>query len=214
MSSFHRDRRLRPQQSQPSEVGHSPVVDVGTQVGTGVPRLVLVVGLPGAGKTTRAKELVAERRALLLTPDAWMMSLFGREFERDGWSASRDVLEGQLIKLAVEVLRLRLSVVLDFGLWSRDERSALRWLARSVDASAEVVYLPVDKATQLRRIQCRQQEAPDQNFLITEAQLDTWRAQFEVPDASELAGAEPPPFPPDGFADWPAWAAERWRTRS
>lgn len=141
------------------------------------------------------------------------MSLFGREFESDGWSASRDVLESQLIKVAIEVLRLRLSVVLDFGLWARDERSALRWLARSVDALPEVVYLPVDRTTQLRRIQSRQQQAPDRNFLITEAQLDEWRAQFEVPDAAELAGADLP-APPDGYADWPAWAAERWPARS
>jgi predicted kinase len=172
-----------------------------------------MVGLPGAGKTTRAKELVAERPALLLTPDAWMMSLFGLQYERDGWSASRDVLEGRLITLAIEVLCLRLSVVLDFGLWARDERSALRWLARSVGASPEVVYLPVDKGTQLRRIQSRQHEAPDRNFLITGAQLDEWRAQFEAPDAAELAGVGLP-SPPDGYANWTAWAAERWPARS
>jgi predicted kinase len=213
MRPFRRDRRSRPHQPQRSEARHSPVVDLGTEAATGIPTLFLIVGLPGAGKTTRAKELMAERHALLLTPDAWMMSLFGREFERDGWSASRDVLEGQLIKLAIEVLRLRLSVVLDFGLWARDERSALRWLARSVDASPEVVYLPADRATQLRRIQRRQQAAPDRNFLITEHQLEKWRAQFEVPDAAELAGADLP-SPPDGYADWAAWAADRWPARS
>jgi predicted kinase len=40
------------------------------------PTLFLMVGLPGAGKTARARELAAERQALLLTPDAWMISLF------------------------------------------------------------------------------------------------------------------------------------------
>ena len=80
------------------------------------PTLFLMVGLPGAGKTARARELASERQALLLTPDAWMISLFDG-VQPDG---KRDILEGHLIALATEALRLRLSVVLDFGLWTRD----------------------------------------------------------------------------------------------
>jgi predicted kinase len=37
--------------------------------------ILLMVGLPGAGKTTRAKELAAANRALRLTPDHWMIPL-------------------------------------------------------------------------------------------------------------------------------------------
>ena len=86
-----------------------------------------MVGLPGAGKTTRARKLAAEHRALRLSPDAWMIPLFG-ESEADG---KRDVLEGRLIWVALQALRLGTSVVLNFGFWARDERSALRWPARS-----------------------------------------------------------------------------------
>ncbi len=103
-----------------------------------VPTLFLMVGLPGAGKTTRATELAAEHRALRLSPDEWMIPLFG-EPESGG---KRDVLEGRLVWLALQALRLGTSVVLDFGLWGRGERSALRWLAASAEASCQVVYLP------------------------------------------------------------------------
>jgi Predicted kinase len=89
--------------------------------------MFLMVGLPGAGKTTRAKELAAANRALRLTPDHWMIPLFGDSMA-DG---KRFVLEGRLISVALQALRLGTSVVLDYGLWGRDERSALRWLARS-----------------------------------------------------------------------------------
>jgi predicted kinase len=92
-----------------------------------VATLFLIVGLPGAGKTTQAKELAAKHRALRLTPDEWMIPLFG---ESDA-GGKRDVLEERLICVALQALRLGTSVVLDFGFWSRDERSALRWLARS-----------------------------------------------------------------------------------
>jgi predicted kinase len=84
--------------------------------------LFLIVGLPGAGKTTRAKEPAAKYRALRLTPDEWMMPLFG---EPDA-GGKRDVLEGRLSCIALQALRLGTSTVLDFGLWGRDERSALR----------------------------------------------------------------------------------------
>jgi predicted kinase len=71
----------------------------------------LTVGLPGAGKTTRAKELAATNRALRLTPDHWMVPLFGEPMA-DG---KRFVLEGRLISVALQALRLGTSVVLDFG---------------------------------------------------------------------------------------------------
>lgn len=173
------------------------------------PVAFLMVGLPGAGKTTRAIELAAERHALLLNPDTWMIPLFGRYFESEGWAASRDLLEGKLIALAIDALRLGVSVVLDFGLWGRDERSALRWLANSAGASAEVVYLPVDRTTQLARIRRRLEDAPEQNFPMTEAQLDRWAAQFQAPENPELTGTDTP-TPPTGYVDWLVWAAERW----
>jgi predicted kinase len=105
--------------------------------------MLQVVGLPGAGKTTRAKELAAANRALRLTPDHWMIPLFGDPMA-DG---KRFVLEGRLISIALRALRLGTSVVLDYRLWGRDERSALRRLAHSAGASCQVVYLPWTKTS-------------------------------------------------------------------
>jgi len=167
--------------------------------------LLLMVGLPGAGKTTRAKQLALAHRALRLTPDEWMIPLFDGT-QPDG---KRDVLEGLLITVALQALRAGTNVVLDFGLWGRDERSALRWLARSAGASCQVVYLPVDKDVQRARITHRQATAPHQTFPMTETHTDRWREQFQVPDAAELAGGTVP-GPPAGWPGWPEWAADRW----
>jgi predicted kinase len=177
-----------------------------TQKGSAqAPTLFLMVGLPGAGKTVRARELAAERGALVLTPDAWMIALFGQS-QPDG---KRDLLEGRLIALAIEVLRLRLSVVLDFGLWGRDERSALRWIAASAGASCQVIYLPVDREVQLSRVQGRWERTPEQTFSMTEAELEAWRSQFDVPDDAELSNSSLP-SPPPGDEGWLAWAERRW----
>ena len=169
--------------------------------------LILMIGLPAAGKTTRAEELAASHNALRLTPDHWMNPLFGDSMA-DG---RRWVLEGRLISVALQALRLGTSVVLDYGLWARDERSALRWLARSAGAACQVVYLPVDKDVQLARIAHRQETAPHLTFPMTEADVDAWRQQFEVPDAAEIQGGEIP-APPAGWSSWPQWAEGHWPT--
>ncbi|MCX4234828.1 AAA family ATPase [Streptomyces ortus] len=167
--------------------------------------LFLTVGLPGAGKTTRARQLAVEHHALRLTPDEWMIPLFG---EPDA-NGKRDVLEGRLLALGLEALSLGTNVILDFGCWTRDERSAVRSLAESVGASYRIVYMPVDPGTQRARVARRQSLAPEQTFPMSEADLTHWRALFEEPDAAELDGrgiGEPPP----GWRGWCAWAADRW----
>ena len=88
------------------------------------PTLFVMVGLPGAGKTTLAKRLEQDSTAALrLTPDEWMMPLFG-------WGESgnrREVVEALLWQIAARALtQLGVNVVLDYGLWGRSERDDYR----------------------------------------------------------------------------------------
>jgi predicted kinase len=172
--------------------------------------LFLMVGLPGSGKTYRARELAAERGALRITADDWALSILGQEDRhQERPDGKRWLLEGRLVALAIDALRLRLSVVLDFGLWSRDERAALRSMAAAVGATCEIVYLPVDREVQWRRIQQRWKHTPEQTFPMAEAELDPWREMFQVPDAEELSGAFLP-APPAGDKSWFDWAQRFW----
>jgi predicted kinase len=165
----------------------------------------LIVGLPGAGKTTRAKELEVSASALRLTPDEWQIELFG---DRNP-PHERDLVEGKLVELGMRVAELGTNVVLDFGLWGRDERSALRWIAAAVGARSQVVYLPIDHEEQRRRVSERFTTTPDQTFRMSDVELEEWRARFEAPDDAELRGSELPPVPP-GHQSWSAWASRRW----
>lgn len=136
--------------------------------------LFLMVGLPGAGKTTVARELAVSHHALRLTPDEWHLPLFGESLRADG---KRDILEGRLVTVALRTLRLGTSVVLDFGLWGQDERSALRWLADEAGVACQVVYLPVEQDVQLARIVHRQANTPHETFPMPEADVVAWRNQ-------------------------------------
>ena len=178
----------------------------GTDQRDDLPVLYVLIGLPASGKTTRAVELVAEHGALLLSPDEWMIPLFGQP-EIDN---RRDVLEGRMISLALQALRLGVSVVLDFGVWSRNERTALRALAGQSGAWCELIYLDIDVGTQRDRVAERMCRAPDSTWPISDADLVAWRSLFEPPDAPELRGTEPLDPPPPGFDSWSDWAAGRW----
>jgi len=81
---------------------------------------------------------------------------------------------------------LGINVVFDFGFWGKDERSALRWIAGTVGARSQVVYLPIDHQEQRRRVTNRFLTTPDQTFHMSDVELAQWRTQFQVPDDDEL----------------------------
>ena len=172
-----------------------------------MPTMYVMVGLPAAGKTTAARRLETEQRALRFTPDEWMNPLFGNSMA-DG---KRNVLEGRFIATARRALRVGFDVVLDFGVWAKDERTALRWLASTAGADCKLVYIPIDEAEQRDRVRRRSAAAPESTFPMSDADLTEYRTIFQAPDADELDGAAFDP-PPSGFESWSAWTAEWWPT--
>jgi predicted kinase len=170
------------------------------------PTLFLTVGLPGTGKTTAARRIEVECGALRLTKDAWVKALYG-----DGNpEAASDVIEGRLIQIGLRALELGISVVIDFGLWSREERSALRWAGAEVGAAVQVRYFDVPLDEQRQRLDKRLAERPGDTWPISDEELGEWAARFDVPTPGEVDGSEPVGDPPEGFADWGEWIADRW----
>jgi len=154
-------------------------------------RLILTCGLPGAGKTTVARQLAADRGAVRLTKDEWLWALGSTPWD----APTQEKVGHELWRLAQDILRLGLSVVLDFGLWARSERDEMRFVARDLGVGVELHYVDATADELWRRIDARNSQPPWASHPIRRADLDEWIQLFDAPDAAELALFDSPPGP-------------------
>jgi len=148
------------------------------------PRLAIVSGLPGSGKTTHAKRLEHELGAIRFSADEWMDALGMNLWE----SEPRARIEKLQWKLARELLALGTNVVVEWGTWARAERDALRTEARALGAAVELHYLDAPAEILLERVRLRNREAPP----VTLEDLRKWSELIERPSAEEMALFDPP----------------------
>jgi predicted kinase len=155
-----------------------------------VATLHLIVGLPCAGKTTYAKRLELEVSALRFTPDEWQTRLFGQDFgldfEHPEHNTRHELIEAIMWDVAVRVLQLGTSVILDFGFWGKSEREDYRARASSVGAYSRVHFLDVPEAELFARLEARNANLPSGTFAISASKLLEWTKVFQAPSEDEL----------------------------
>ncbi len=161
--------------------------------------LFITCGVPGFGKTTLAKRLEAEQRAVRLTADEWLHELYPNEsddalnadlplVERLQWvNAHRPLVERIQWALALRTLALGVNVVLDWGLWTRGERDRYRTEAQERGARVVLCVLDPSRDELVRRLRDRNTALPAGTFRIDEALLDYGLERFERPTPAELA---------------------------
>ena len=152
-------------------------------------RIHLVLGPVGAGKSTYAKRLAAEHRAIRLTLDEWMTELFRPDRPEVGvmdWYVERTgrCIE-QIWKIAHGATEAGVDVVLEIGLIQRRDREAFYW---RIDTSGRELTLHVlDAPREVRRARVEQRnEARGETFSmpvpphIFELASDMWEPLSEA----------------------------------
>lgn len=145
-------------------------------------RILIVCGLPGAGKTTVATRLAHERGGIRLCPDEWMRAL-----EIDLYAQpARANIERLQWTLAQDLVRTGVSAVIEWGTWARAERDAIRAWCRDNDVGVELHFLDVPLDELWSRLRVRNEQAGE--VVIPREILRYWASTaFEAPTLEELA---------------------------
>lgn len=152
------------------------------QVGT----MILVVGMPGSGKTTFAKRLEAERNAIRMCPDDWIEAVLADPDDDAEKNRLRDAVENLQWELAKEYLRKGLTVILENGFWSEDERNQYAMEAIELGARIELYAMDCTDLDELwRRIELRNQTLTTKTWVMRRED-HTWSG-YEHPTLEEIA---------------------------
>ena len=156
----------------------------------GEPRLIIICGLPGSGKTTLATSLERQLDAVRLSADDWMTELGINLWDEE----KRARVEALQWRLTQQLLLNGLIVIIEWGTWGREERDELRLGARRLGAAVELHHVSAPLDVLWGRVRERAMEDPP----ITRESLEAWRQQFQCPTPDEMALFDPPLVKVDG----------------
>ncbi len=158
------------------------------------PKVHIVFGQQGAGKTSYALELAEKKHATRFSIDEWMNELFGPDLPQPldfQWIMERvKRCENRIWQTALAITQKDGKVILDLGFMKREDRSNFELLAKQAKLYSQLHYVtaPLDLRKQRVSLRNRSQNA-NFSFEVTPEMFDFMETQFEAPKTQELSKA-------------------------
>lgn len=153
-----------------------------------MPKVIMTCGKLCSGKTTYAKKLQKEGKAVILSIDEIMLAVFGQDAgeKHDDYVAG---IKKYLYQKTLEIIENGLDVILDWGFWTKEERAYARSFFGSNGIVNEFHYIEIEDSEWKRRIEKRNRDVLADNsdaYYVDEGLSEKFNAIFEKPDPSEI----------------------------
>ncbi|WP_328664938.1 AAA family ATPase [Streptomyces sp. NBC_00328] len=147
--------------------------------------VVLMCGLPGAGKTTYAMELVRRGYVRLSIDEVVWQRLGQRDaglvLEAEAFDQLKEEVRREQRQELVELMLAGRDVVVDYSFWSRAARDNYKALIESHGCRWELVHLKADRTTLERRLEVRNGKKGANSVTVDETLFNRYLANFEEP---------------------------------
>lgn len=141
--------------------------------------LHLIHGIVGAGKTTLARRLERELRAVRFSPDEWMVALHGNNPPEAVFRPQRERILALVWEQVGRVVRAGVDVVFEGGFWSRASRDDARQRARELGVEYRFYAVTCSVEEARRRTLARNAALPAGTLEITRETFDLLLTQVE-----------------------------------
>lgn len=146
-----------------------------------MPRVILVCGSAGSGKSTYARHLEREGyRRLSFDEQAWSRGYVSHPLTDDAAKQIHDHLQHEL----VEQIRAGSNVVVDTSFWSEASRQDYRRLLEPLGIRPVVHYLDTPREVVLERLSKRSNQGPH-DIAVPRDRAIAYLDGFEVPTPQE-----------------------------
>ena len=150
-------------------------------------KVIMTCGKICSGKSTYAKKMRTEHKAVILSVDEITLALFGQDAgEKHSEYVAK--LEEYLFGKSAEIAETGTNVVLDWGFWRKNERDYARSFYKKHGIPCELHYISISDEEWDRRIEKRNSDVDagrTNAYYVDDGLKAKFREMFEPPEENE-----------------------------
>ena len=150
------------------------------------PTAYVICGFIGAGKTTFARKLEKETKAIRITKDEWIIKIFGNKITSDKNFERYDKNITELATdIAFKILKAGKDVIIDEGFWVKSQRDDIKKKIINAGAKPIFYYIECSVKKMKERTIGRSKHSSIDSFEINEEMFDKYFKYWEPPSKEE-----------------------------
>ncbi len=146
-------------------------------------KAILICGKICSGKSYYAKQLAAKERAIILSCDELMLTMFHEDLGKDHDTMTERAKE-YLYNKSLEILEAGCSVILEWGFWTKEWRLNTRRFYESKCIKTELHYVDISDAdwhTNIKRRNSLVKQGKSRDYYLDEGLMRKLEGMFTEP---------------------------------